>query len=119
MANIPAATAATPLGVDITTPATAAALSMTMANDGKTQLHIKTGATTANLTLTVQSKIADGSAAGIAGTNPVIALAANKNYVLGPFSPGAYNDANGELNMAFSAITSIVVQAVRVNPITA
>lgn len=116
MANIPAAAAATPLGIDITTPATAAASTMTMANDGKTQLHVKTGATTANLTLTVQKKIDDGSAAGIAGTNPVIALAANKNYVLGPFSPSVYNDANGELNLAFSAITSIVVTAIRVNP---
>ena len=116
MANIPAAAAATPLGIDITTPATAAASTMTMTNDGKTQLHIKTGATTANLTLTVQKKIDDGTAAGIAGTNPVIALAANKNYVLGPFAPSVYNDANGELNMAFSAITNIVVTAIRVNP---
>jgi hypothetical protein len=119
MANIPAAMPATPLGIDITNPATAALASMTMTNDGKTQLHIKTGATTANLTLLTQAKLADGSAAGIAGTNPVIALAANKNYVFGPFSPGVYNDTNGELNMTFSAVTSIVVQAVRVNPVTA
>jgi hypothetical protein len=117
MANIPAATSSSPLGVDITTPVTAALSSMTMANDGKTQLHIKTGATTANLTLTTQSKVQDGSAAGLVPTAPVIALAANKNYVLGPFSPSVYNDANGELNMAFSAIASIQVQAVRVNPV--
>jgi hypothetical protein len=117
MANIPAPTAATPLGLDMTTPATSALSSMTMTNDGMTQLHIKTGATTANLTLTVQSKLQDGTVAGIAGTNPVIALAANKNYVIGPFKPSVYNDANGELNLAFSATTSIVLQAVRVTPL--
>lgn len=116
MANIPAATVLTPAGLDATTPATAAASSMTLANDGRVMLHVKTGATTANITLTVQKKIDDGTAAGIAGTNPVIALAANKNYFLGPFDVGTYNDANGEVNLAFSATTSIVVQAYRMIP---
>ena len=116
MANIPAATQVTAAGLDITTPATAALSSMTMANDGRTLLRVKTAATTANLTLTVQSKIQDGSAAGVSASNPVIALAANKDYVIGPFPQGVYNDANGELNIAFSAVTSILVQALRVNP---
>jgi hypothetical protein len=116
MALIPAPASATPLGVDITTPATAATSAMTMVNDGKTVIVIDTGATTANLTLTVQKKIDDGSAAGIAGTNPVIALAANKIYMFGPFSPSVYNDANGLLNIAFSAVTDIVVTAIRANP---
>jgi hypothetical protein len=117
MANIPAATPVLPTGVDITTPPTAAASTMTMANDGRTLLCVKTGATTANLTLTPQAKIQDGSAAGIAGTPPVIALAANKQYLIGPFPTGVYNDANGELNIAFSAVTSITVQALRSTPV--
>ncbi len=115
MANIPAPTLMTPAGLDATTPATAAQLSMSMANDGKTFLHVKTGATTANLTLTPQAKVQDGSAAGLPATPPVIALAANKNYLIGPFSPAAYNDANNELNFTLSAITSITVQAYRLN----
>lgn len=117
MANIPAATPSTADGVDITTPATAAQASMTMANDGRTVLHVKTGATTANLTFVPQAKLADGSTAGMSGASLVKALAANKNYVFGPFSPSVYNDANGELNMTFSATTSIVVQAQRVNQV--
>lgn len=115
MANIPAATLMTSLGLDVTTPATAAALTMTLANDGKTYLHVKTVGTTANLTLTPQAKVQDGSAAGLTPIAPVIALAANKNYLIGPFSPAVYNDANGELNMTFSAITAITVQAYRLN----
>jgi hypothetical protein len=113
MANIPAATLMTPAGLDATTPATAAASSMTFANDGRVFLHVKTGATTANLTTTVVRKLDDGTAAGIAGTNPVLALAANKNYILGPFDPAIYNDSNGEVGFALSATTSIVVQAYR------
>lgn len=116
MANIPAATPVTPAGADITTPATAALSSMTMTNDGKTMLRVKTGATTANLTLTAQAKLLDGSVAGISPQNPVIALAANKDYIIGPFPTNIYNDANGELNMAFSAVTSILVQAYRFVP---
>jgi hypothetical protein len=117
MANIPAATASTADGIDITTPATAAALSMTMANDGLSLLHVKTGATTATLTFVPQRKMADGSTAGMSGTSLAKSLLANKNYVFGPFSPSVYNDSNGELNMTFSAITSIVVQAQRVVPV--
>jgi len=116
MANIPAAANVLPTGNDITTPPTAALSTMTMANDGRTVLRVKTGATTANLTITPTAKIQDGSAAGLSPASPVVALAANKDYLIGPFPPSVYNDANGEVGLAFSAVTSITVQALRVTP---
>jgi hypothetical protein len=114
MANIPAAATCTPRGLNITTPATAALSSMTMTNDGKTLFIVKTGATTANMTPTVQKKIDDGSSAGISGSNPVEALAANSVYLFGPYSPATYNNANGEIEFAFSAVTNISVTTARV-----
>ncbi len=115
MANIPAATNASAAGLDITTPPTAALANMSFVNDGRTLLRIKTVGTGANLTLTPQSKVQDGSPTGLSPTAPVIVLAVNKEYLIGPFSPGVYNDANGEMNIVFSAITAIVLQAIRVN----
>jgi hypothetical protein len=117
MANIPAAINILPSGTDITTPATAALTTMTMANDGRTILRIKVGATGGNLTPTVQSKQQDGSAAGIAPTNPIIALAANKDYLFGPFPTGLYNDLNGEVTFTFSAVATITVAAHRLTPL--
>jgi hypothetical protein len=115
MTAIPSPTLMTPEGLDATTPATAAALSMELTNDGKTVLMIKTGATTANLTTTVQGRIEDGSADGITPAAQVKALLANKVYMVGPFGKKAYNNADGAVALAFSAITDITVQAFRLN----
>jgi hypothetical protein len=115
MANIPAATNASAAGINITTPPTAALTNMSFANDGRTMLRVKTVATGANLTLTPQGKVQDGSPAGLLPVAPVIVLATNQEYLIGPFSPGVYNDANGEMNIVFSAVTAIVLQAIRVN----
>ena len=117
MANIPTATNVLPTGADVTTPPTAALSTMTMANDGRTVLLVKTAATTANLTITPTAKVQDGSVAGLAPAAPVVALAANKSYLIGPFPPSVYNDANGEVGLAFSAVTSITVQTLRVTPV--
>jgi hypothetical protein len=43
--------------------------------------------------------------------DPTVSIAATSNYLLGPFDTGIFNDANGEVAIAFSATTSIVVQA--------
>lgn len=115
MANIPAATLATPAGLDITAPPTAALTNMSFVNDGKIVLRVKTVGTGANLTITPQSKVQDGSAAGLSPTAPVVVLATNKEYLIGPFSPAVYNDANGECNIVFSAVTAILLQAIRLN----
>jgi hypothetical protein len=117
MANIPAATQTSVAGVDITTPPTAALANMSFVNDGRTVLRVKTVGTGANLTITPQSKVQDGSPAGISPTAPVNVLATNKEYIFGPFSPAVYNDANGECNIVFSAVTAITLQALRVNQV--
>lgn len=112
MAAIPTATVTAPsVATDVTTPATAATSTMTFLNDGVSCIHISTGATTANLTISTYAKFQDGSPSGLSVSNPVIALAANKRYVVGPFPPSIYNDPSGFVNLAFSATTSITVQA--------
>lgn len=113
MANIPSPTLSVPNGIDITTPATAAASSMSFANDGRTLLVVKTAGTTANLTMTPTAKLNDGSATGAAAAAQVVALAANKTYLMGPFPVGAWNDTSGEVAFTLSATTGIVVQTVR------
>lgn len=117
MASIPAPTNVLPSGTNVTTPATAAALSQTMANDGRTVLIIKTGATTANLSPIPTAKVPDGSVAGLSPAAPVIALAANSTYLVGPFPPSIYNDQNNEVTLTLSAITSITLQTLRISPL--
>ena len=116
MANIPAPTACVPTGLDQTTLSTAALSTMTLANDGFVYLKVKTGATPTTVTITVQSKLQDGTPGGISATNPSTVIAANKDYSFGPFDKGIYNDSNNEVNFAFSAVTSVLVQAYRFVP---
>jgi hypothetical protein len=107
-------------GLDITTPPTAAAAAMTLANpgsnpQGNVMLVVKTGGTTANLTISVTKTVPDGGGGNLAVANRVEALAANKQYLFGPFAPGTYNDVNQNVGLAFDAITAIEVMGVALN----
>ncbi len=108
---IPAPTTASPAALsDITTPATAAALEMEFVNDGRTRMVIKTGGTTATLTVITQANVPDGSPAGAAIADRTYALAANKEYILPRLDPGVYNDSAGKVQLTLDAITAISVQ---------
>jgi hypothetical protein len=77
-------------------------------------LIITTGATATNVTITVNNKNlpASGSFPRVTLTDTVIAVGSNKTFFAGPF-PTAYNDANGDLNIAFSAVTNVKIGAVK------
>lgn len=80
--------------------------------NGSTMLLITTGGTTTNVTITLANKArpSDGQFPKITYTDTVIAVGANATVVVGPF-PAAYNDANGDLNIAFSAVTNVKIGA--------
>ncbi len=111
MATIPAATQLSPISGDITTPATAAASAMTFANNGRVLLAISSGATPATLTITTPKVVPVVPGVSLTVQDPTVSIAATSNYLLGPFDTSIFNDANGEVAIAFSATTSIVVQA--------
>lgn len=107
---IPAPTTASPAAVvDITTPATAAALEMEFVNDGRTRMVIKTGATPATLTVVTQANVPDGSPAGAPIADRTYSLLASKYYVLPKLDMGVYNDSAGKVQLTLSAITDILV----------
>lgn len=114
MASVPAPTNILPTGVDITTPATAAALTQTLANDGRTMLLIKNGnAGTINVTITAQQKVQDGAAVPLAVPSRTIAIATGKYFLIGPFPLGVYNDQNNEITVTIDVISSVLLQTLR------
>lgn len=86
----------------------AAAATMEFNNDGQSMLLVQMGATPCNLTISSPACTHGRSA------SHVIALAASKLYLLGPWPP-EYNDPsqNNRVQIAFSAITSILAAVVR------
>jgi hypothetical protein len=111
---IAVATPVLPSGLDITTPAVAAALSQTFGNDGKVWLLIKNGSGgTINATFTAQQKVQDGAATPLSVGNRTIAIPTLKSYLAGPFSPSIFNDANSEVTLGFDSITTVTIQALR------
>ena len=115
MAAVPVSKAMS-TGLVITTPTTAAAASQTIAaNDGRTVLVVKTGASATNVTMVTPHSVADGDAAALATPDRTVAVAANAYVLIGPFPPGIYNDANGDVTITIDTLTSVVLTAVRVN----
>jgi hypothetical protein len=82
------------------------------ANDGRTMLHIKAGATAAaNFNVTVETP---GTVDGQAVADRVKACVKEKEYFLGPFPPGVYNQAGGEVYFDIGAdATGIDIAALR------
>jgi hypothetical protein len=53
---------------------------------------------------------------GLSVTDLVVAVAAGVTKTIGPFPSGIYNDANGLLQMTYSAVTSQTVKVLKVTP---
>lgn len=76
-------------------------------NDGKTYLHIKTGSGGAtNVTIGSQVTCDQGST-----HNTLVAINANSEQKLGPFSSNRYSDANGYVQIAYSSVTNVTIGA--------
>jgi hypothetical protein len=92
---------------DLTASQAAVASTNQFANDGQTLLEVTLGATPCNLTVT------GASCSHGRPLSNVIALSASKTYVLGPFPVNEFNDGNGKVQIAFSAITNILAAALK------
>lgn len=66
----------------------------TFPNDGKTLLYVENTAGALTLTFTIQ-KTLDGQS-----TTRAEVVTASENWVLGPFPPAIYNDADGLVTVA-------------------
>lgn len=83
--------------------------------DGKTFLHIK-NASGVSVTVTVAEQIT-----GTTVTNPTLgkltkanatkAIGAGAEGFFGPFAKGGFNDANSNIQVTYSAVTSVTIAA--------
>ena len=91
-------------------PAAAAGGGDKFVNTGNELLYIKNGGgSSINLTLDAQA------VAGLPITDPVIAVAAGAEKIVGPFDPRYFTDASGFLNLSYSGVTSVTVAVIQKN----
>lgn len=79
------------------------------ANDGRTFLDVNNGSGS-SVTVTFTTP---GTVGGIAIENPANAVAAGTRKRFGPFDPSVFNAADGNVDVAFSATTTITAEPVR------
>lgn len=73
-------------------------------NTGNEQLYVKNaGVGSINVTIDAQS---DG---GVSYTDPVVAVGAGAEKLIGRFDPRKFNDANGYVNVSYSGVSSVTV----------
>lgn len=81
-------------------------------NDGQTYFVIKNGdASPHTVSFAIQLAVD-----GVTPTFTPVNLLAGETRLLGPFPSGIYNDANGQVNVTYSAVTSVTVAAVKAPP---
>lgn len=71
-------------------------------------LHVKTVGTGCTVTVEIP-----GTVDGQAVTNRSIVLGTNTERMIGPFPPSTYNQADGSVNVNFSAVTAVTCAAFR------
>ncbi len=101
-------TATTPaVGGTAFAPVAAAAGGDRFLNTGNEQLYVKNaGGGSINVTVDAQS---DG---GVAYTDPVIAVAAGAEKLIGRFDPRKFNDSSGYVNLSYSGVSSVTVAVI-------
>lgn len=77
------------------------------ANDGSTLLFIVNG-DVADTTLT-ETLSPTATVDGQAATSRTVTITAGKSYILGPYPTVNYSDVNGNMNLAYSSVTSLKV----------
>lgn len=81
-------------------------------NSGSDFVEIKNGgAGSINVTFVTQATV-DGEAVA----DKVVAVPAGTTKIIGPFPKGIYNNANGRVQMTYSAVTSVTVKVLRCIP---
>ena len=71
-------------------------------------LHVKTGGTACTVTLVIVSTV-DGQTVA----NKTVVIGTTSERMIGPFPPNTYNQADGSVNVDFSAVTAVTVAAIR------
>ena len=77
-------------------------------NDGDVVLHVYNGSGS-NVTVTIATP-ATPKSLGIAPVTRVVG--ASNIVIFGPFPPAVFNNSNGEVNVTYSAVTSVTVAAI-------
>lgn len=108
---IPVSGALTPDGYAFTDPPTAAAADQVFANNGRVLFLVKNGdSTSTNVTFDVPAVSSDGSTAGLAIADRVVAVAAGKTAIIGPFPMAIYNNqSTQQVAVSYSKTTSLNV----------
>jgi hypothetical protein len=83
-----------------------------VANDGRIFLHIKNADASAH-TVTVAS--AATAQQGLAAADLVVSIPASGERMIGGFAPRAWNDAQGNINFTYDAVTSVTIATLRYN----
>jgi hypothetical protein len=86
----------------------------TIANTGKEFIEVANGAG-APITVTIAWGTG-GTIDGVTPTARTITVTNATSKLIGPFPPSLYNDANGNVTITFSSVTTITCQALRVTP---
>lgn len=78
-------------------------------------IHVKNaGGGSINVTVTAQDTDADISGFGtLTKASQVIAVPAGEDRFVGPFPLRAFNDANGDVQLTYSGVTSVTIAALR------
>jgi hypothetical protein len=75
------------------------------ANTGRELLLVRNGGAS-SVTTTVA---AQGRYRGVPFSNVTLTVPAGGEVIAGPFPPEVFNDANGRVNLSYSAVTSVTV----------
>lgn len=108
MATIPVTTSTTG-GVAPPSFAAAAGGGDQFANNGRTYYEVKNGGGSPVTVTFVRQKACDQ---GTVHTTTVSVPATTGDRICGPFDPVLFNDANGFVQVTYSAVTSVTVAAV-------
>lgn len=92
------------------TYASAAAGGDKFANNGKTFIHVKNG-DGSDKTVTITSQVTEPPA-GTAAANIAVTVTAGEERMIGPLNQNGFNDSNGDVNVTYSAVTSVTVAAI-------
>jgi precorrin-6B methylase 1 len=94
----------------------ASATGDTCPNDGNVLLLVKNAsAGSETVTVTPAKTSAQVAGFGTMAKNAVaVAVAAGDSALIGPFTPGMFNDANGNLDITYSGVTSLSIAAIRI-----
>lgn len=80
---------------------------------GNTMLNISNGSG-ASVTVTVASQVAnvdDPQFGDLTKDDATCTVPAGETQPFGPFAPSAFNDSNGDINISYSATTSVEIAA--------